>query len=168
MFYSTVLVNAFVSFVFHVLFRDIKIFSICHRVLGVPTIIWPSWGYRSSYTAYLKLHMLVIISSPTKAQEQTNPWLNILATIFLIEYISLYWTATWPISSCTHLLLSSLSQKPKNRPIPGLIFLPPFSTRIYSFELDSYMAYLKLHTLLPQKPKKQTNPRLKILATIFH
>ena len=148
MFYSTVLVNAFVSFVFYVLFRDIKIFSICHRVLGVPTIIWPSWGYRNSYTAYLKLHMFIIISSSTKAQEQTNPWFNILATIFSLEYISLHWTATWSISSCTHLLLSLLSQKPKNRPIPGLIFLPLFFTRIYSLALDSYMAYLKLHTVV--------------------
>jgi len=126
MFYSTVLVNTFVSFVFHVFFRDIKSFYICHRVLGVPTIIWPSWGYKSSYIAYLKLHMLVVISSSTKAQEQTNPWLNILATIFSLEYIPLYWTATWPISSRTCLLLSSLPQKPKNRLIPGLIFLPPF------------------------------------------
>ena len=126
MFYSTVLVNAFVSFVFYVLFRDIKIFSICHRVLGVPTIIWPSWGYKSSYIAYLKLHMLVIIFSFTKAQEQTNPSFNILATNFSLEYISLYWIATWSISSCTHLLLSPLPQKPKNRPIPHLIFLPLF------------------------------------------
>ena len=126
MFYSTVLVNTFVSFVFHVFFRDIKSFSICHRVLGVPTIIWPSWGYRSSYIAYLKLHKLVTISFSTKGQEQTNPWLNILATIFSLEYISLYWTATWPISSCMHLLLSPLSQKHKNRLIPGLIFLPLF------------------------------------------
>jgi len=126
MFYSTVLVNTFVSFVFHVLFRDIKSFSICHGVLGVPTIIWPSWGYRSSYIAYLKLHMLVITSSSTKAQEQTNPWLNILATIFSLEYIPLDWTVTWSISSCTHLLLSPLPPKSKNRPIPGLIFLPPF------------------------------------------
>jgi len=30
--------------------------------------------------------MLVITSSSMKAQEQTNPWLNILATIFSLEY----------------------------------------------------------------------------------
>jgi hypothetical protein len=35
-----------------------------------------------SYIAYLKLHTLVIIFSSIKAQEQTNPWLNILATFY--------------------------------------------------------------------------------------
>ena len=80
--------------------------------------------------------------------------------------------ATQPISNCTRLLISPLPQKSKNRPIPGLIFLPPFFTGIYTFALDSYLTYLKLHTLViissSTKAKEQTNPWLDILATIFH
>ena len=72
--------------------------------------------------------------------------------------------------SCTCLLLFSLSPKPKKRPIPGLIFLPLFFTRIYFFVLDSYIAYLKLHTLViifsSTKAQEQTNPWFNILATI--
>ena len=100
---------------------------------------------RSSYTIYLKLHMLVIIFFFTKAQKQTNPWLNILATYFLLEYISLYWTT---------LLLSSLPPKPKNKLIPVLIFLPPSTIKpilgypgqlaiwfVYAY-IDNHLLYL--------------------------
>ena len=67
---------------FHLLFKDIKIFFICHKVLGVPTIIWPFLGLQKQLHNLSQLHMLVIIFSFTKAQEETNLWLNILATIF--------------------------------------------------------------------------------------
>ena len=52
MFYSIILVNIFVSFVFYILFKDIKSLFICHKVLGVSTIIQSFWGYKNSYIIY--------------------------------------------------------------------------------------------------------------------
>ena len=45
---------------FHLLFKDVKIFSICHRVLGVPTVIWPFLGLQKQLHSLSQLHMLVI------------------------------------------------------------------------------------------------------------